>query len=321
MSIRSYLPGLLSASLLVFVAFFTSNKLGGGLVLHSLILGFLMGQFVKVPEMLHSGLKLGEKLILNVAIVLMGAGLSIGQVMDLGWNSLFVISVSIVTAGLGAIIVGKLLALSRELIVLSAVGNAICGASAIAATAPLIKARKEEVAVSIGIVNGLGSLWMFVIPFLLINVEWFDAKEMSQWIGSTLQAVGQVSGAGYAISESVGRWAVTIKLGRVIMLGPVLILLGVLYRQKTGSKIFLPWFIVGFLGMMISRSLMDWPDATLAYVSLSSKILLALAMACVGWNIQWADIKESGLSALFLNLAISLLQIVVTAYCIFYLRF
>lgn len=321
MSIRTYFPGLFAASSLVFLAYFTSSQLAGGLVLHSLIFGFFCGQVLKVPKVLHSGLKFGEKFILNVSIVLMGAGLSLGQVVDLGWNSLVIVFVSIVTAGFVAMLIGRLFALSRNLIILSAIGNAICGASAIAAAAPLIKARKEEVAVSIGIVNGLGTLWMFLLPILLINVEWFDAKEMSQWIGATLQAVGQVSGAGYAIAESVGKLAVTIKLGRVIMLGPVLIILGMFCHQQTGSKIFLPWFIIGFLVMMISRSLIEWPDAILAYVTLISKILLALAMTCMGWNIQWADIKKSGLSALIFNSAISVMQIGVTGCCIYYLRF
>ena len=321
MSIGSYLPGLFSASLLVFLAYFTSSELVGGLVLHSLILGFLVGQVLKVPKALCSGLKFGEKFILNIAIVLMGAGLSLGQVIDLGWSSLIVVFVSILTAGFVAILVGRLFTLSRNLCILSAVGNAICGASAVAAAAPLLKARKEEVAISIGIVNSLGSLWMFVLPILLINTEWLNVQEMSQWIGATLQAVGQVSGAGYAISESVGELAVTIKLGRVIMLGPILIILGMLYRQRAGSKIFLPWFITGFLLMMISRSLIEWPDAILGYVTLFSKILLALAMTCMGWNMQWADVKESGLSALIFNLAISLTQIVVTGCCIYYLRF
>lgn len=321
MMTRSEIPGLLVAMGVLIMAWGSSLAFSGDLVLHSLLLGFLMGQIFKVPDQLSPGLRYGEKFILNLAIVLMGAGLSIGQMGKLGWGSLLIICVSIGSVFLSALLVGRITTLTKNFVILSATGNAICGASAIAAVAPILKARKEEVGVSIGIVNSLGSVWMFAFPLLLINFEGLNTEEMSQWIGATLQAVGHVSGAGYAVSDEVGKFAVAIKLGRVILLGPLLLIIGVIFRDATQRKLQLPWFITGFFILMLSRSIVDWSADVLVQVALVSKVLLALAMGCIGWNIQWADIRASGLSAICFNLGISIIQILTVGGCIALLHF
>ena len=317
----SKIKGLSAAFVVLLIALWTSDKLPGGLVLNSLLIGFVLGQIFKVPVALRAGLQYGEKFILSLAVALMGLGLSIDQITLIGWNSFWIILVSIFSAFLAAWFFGRKSALSSELITLSAVGNAICGSSAIAAAAPVIQAKEKDMGVSVALVNGMGSIWMFIFPLLLINTDWFDVHAASQFIGATLQAVGHVSGAGFAISEQVGQLATMVKLGRVILLGPLLLILSLAFGRWGQSRFPLPWFIVVFFVLMTLRSFFDLPVGLVDSVGLISKFLLAFAMACVGWRIQWADIKASGLSAVSLTLSISLTQIILVGAVIYWLNF
>ena len=101
-----------------------------------------------------------------------------------------------------------------------------------------------------------------------------------------------------------------VKLGRVILLGPLLLILSLFFGRWGQSRFPLPWFIVVFFVLMTLRSFFELPVGLVDSVGLISKFLLAFAMACVGWRIQWADIKASGLSAVSLTLSISLTQII-----------
>ena len=321
MFFRSKIKGLSAAFVVLLIALWTSDMLPGGLVLNSLLIGFVLGQIFKVPVTLRAGLQYGEKFILSLAVALMGLGLSIDQITLIGWNSFWIILVSIFSAFLAAWFFGRKSGLSSELITLSAVGNAICGSSAIAAAAPVIQAKEKDMGVSVAMVNGMGSIWMFIFPLLLINTDWFDVHAASQFIGATLQAVGHVSGAGFAISEQVGQLATMVKLGRVILLGPLLLILSLAFGRWGQSRFPLPWFIVVFFVLMTLRSFFDLPVGLVDSVGLVSKFLLAFAMACVGWRIQWAEIKANGFSAVSLTLSISLTQIILVGAVIYWLNF
>ena len=289
-------------------------------MLHALVFGFICGQIFGLPTRLKEGISYGEKFLLSLAIALMGLGLSVSQVTALGWSSFIILISSIAVAFLVAGLFGRNSGLTPGLVTLSAVGNAICGASAIAAAAPVIKARDEDVGVAIALVNGLGSLWMFLFPVLLVATSFFNTEGAAQLIGSTLQAVGHVSGAGFSISDEVGQLAVTLKLGRVAMLGPLVLILGLLMRDRTKVNFPLPWFIVVFFLLVILRSTTELPAELLGTVSLVAKWMLALGMGCIGWQIQWAAIRESSGKAIQLNLLISLAQIFVVILIIMLLQ-
>jgi len=320
MPILRKLPGLLAVTIVLIISWFSASLLPGGLVLHALLGGFLCGQVFGIHSRLKDGFIYGEKFLLSLAIALMGLGLSMGQVSALGWSSLIILLISISTAFLVAKLLGKRSGLSQGLVTLSAIGNAICGASAIVAAAPVIKARDEDVGLAIALVNGLGSLWMFLFPVLLVTISFFNTEGAAQLIGSTLQALGHVSGAGFSVSDQVGQLAVTLKLGRVALLGPLVLILGLLMRDRTKLSFPLPWFIIVFFLLVILRSTTDLPAELLSSVGLIAKWLLAMGMGCIGWQIQWAVIRESSGKALQLNLFISLAQIFVVILTIMLLQ-
>lgn len=313
-------PGLAAIILVSGIALLTSTYFPGGMVLHALLWGFICGQILGVPMGCQAGLNFSEKFLLSLGVGLMGLGLSVSQLTSLGLTSVFLLITSMATAFLSAYLLSRFFNLSRGFIILSAIGNAICGASAIAAAAPVVKARQEDTGLAIAIVNGLGSIWMFLMPLLFLSTSLFTDEGSAQIIGSTLQAVGHVSGAGFAMSEQVGNLAVTLKLGRVALLGPVLLVLAFVSGDQTKLSFPLPWFIILFFALAILRGLWILPEELLNSSAFIAKLLLAMGMAAVGWKIQWANIKDQSKHALWFNLLISSSQILILVGLVFLVR-
>lgn len=299
-------PGVLGACFAALLGWMIALCLPGGAVLWALLFGFLIGQFIGLRPSLGPGLKFCEKTLLSLAIVFMGINLQLTQVVGLGAQSLFIIVASIAIAISFGWFLAPLFGMERKFGLLLGVGNGICGSSAIAGAAPVLNSKEEELGVSVAVVNFLGSIGMFLLP-LLVFTEVFSSEQISVLIGSTLQAVGHVSGAGLSISEPVGQLAITVKLGRVLFLGPVLFFLALAFRnKKAGFPI--PGFILGFLLFMGVRSLDFLPVQIVSTLSISCKILLCVAMAGVGWRIQFKDLIKAGSRALALGTVLSLLQ-------------
>jgi len=299
-------PGVLGACFAALLGWMIALNLPGGAVLWALLSGFLIGQFMGLRPSLGPGLKFCEKTLLSLAIVFMGINLQLNQVVGLGLHSILVILASIsIAIGFGWLL-APLFGMDRKFGLLLGVGNGICGSSAIAGAAPVLNSKEEELGVSVAVVNFLGSIGMFLLP-LLVFTELFTSDQISVLIGSTLQAVGHVSGAGLSISESVGQLAITVKLGRVLFLGPVLFILALTFRnKKAGFPV--PGFIVGFLVFMAIRSLDLLPVPVVSTLSMTCKVLLCIAMAGVGWRIQLKDLIKAGSQALALGTVLSILQ-------------
>ncbi len=209
---------------------------------------------------------------------------------------------------------GKLLGYSSSFSLLMGAGNGICGSSAVAATSSAIGAEESDTGIAISVVNLLGTFGIFVLPAMVALLRLGEA-EGGLLIGGTLQAVGQVVAAGFSINDTVGGVATVVKMGRVLMLGPVVILLTTLVSRRNGdnsggSPIKVPLFIIGFFVLSLLASLNVLPAVDL--IKTSGKFLLVLAMAGIGMRIQLQTLYRSGPGALLFGLAVSSTQVIVT---------
>lgn len=272
-----------------------------GTALIALMLGIIIRQFLPQYEPYQAGVAWSEKYILETAIVLLGFGFEVSRLQVVGGSTFIIIVVSIL------LIIGLAMVLQRftkregQLFWLLGAGSAICGSSAIGATAPLVKAKEEETGISLAVINLLGLLGMVLLP-LIARLLHFDVTQTGIFLGGILQSVGHVVGASFAVSDDVGAIATIVKMARISLLLPFLLVVYVLFQrnQSSGPKIQFPRFILLFALTMLLASLDIIPDSITKVCSATSDILFNIGMAAIGLKINLKSIwKISGKSMLY----------------------
>ncbi|MEM6527872.1 MAG: putative sulfate exporter family transporter, partial [Chloroflexota bacterium] len=236
------------------------------------------------------------------------------MLIDLGPLAAGIIVLSVVTSLLVSVYLGKLLGYPLKFSLLIGAGNGICGSSAIAATSSAIEADGDDIGISISVVNLLGTAGIFTLPAIvsLLNLGEIDGGML---IGGTLQAVGQVVAAGFSMNDTVGSVATVVKMGRVLMLAPVVIALASIVRSgnaedgKSLNPLRVPLFIIGFFVFSLVASLNVLPEPAIGSIRTTGKFLLVLAMAGIGMRIQLQTLFRSGPKALAFGLGVSVVQI------------
>lgn len=307
------LPGFLLIASIAAISYFLGKiipQLGG--VVIAIVLGIIIGNIVKIPSAFNSGIVFGEKKLLSLALILLGAELELGVLTSLGLPALMLImSMVLVTMGL-AIFLGKKFNFARDEYLLIGIGNSICGSSAIAAVRPIIKPRQENVGLSVGVINLLGVVGMFLVPVITSFIGFSDFQKGAA-IGGSLQAVGQVAAAGYGLNDQVGSMALLVKMGRVLLLGPIILIIS-LYQKKHNSATdksgyIFPWFILGFFAFSLLTSFHVFPDVAVKYIKLSGKLVLMTAMVAIGLKIQIRDLINQGPRLLKLGIVLGVIQL------------
>lgn len=317
-----YIPGLLLCIAIAFLAKFASEYLPVlGAVTLAIILGILVGNLLKIPSSFSSGVKYSEKSILSLAIMLMGLKLQLSVLKDLGLMPiLLVISIQMVTF-FTAIFVGKALGFNKRFSLLMGAGNAICGSSAIAATAPVLDAEESEVGISIGVVNLMGTIGIFLLPAIARALS-MSQTEGGYFTGGILQAVGQVVAAGFSLGDEAGTMATLIKMLRVLMLGPIVLILSLTFKKGSGKKkqkVTIPHFIIGFFIFSIIATILPNEAVVIPFLKQFSKILLMIAMAAIGMKVKFVDLLKQGPKALILGSIIFIVQILFALVWILYI--
>ena len=265
------------------------------------------------------GIIFSEKYLLSIAIIFMGAGLDLSVLGLIESEIIYIILVIIVVAIFSSLIIGKIFNLSNSLSFLIGIGNGVCGASAIAGASSIIKSKKEDIALSISVINLLGIMGIFMVP-LSINLFFEgDINNIGIIIGSTIQAVGQVTAAGFIMGDEVGEIAVLIKMIRILMLGPILILVTFYYsisNYKISKKISfpIPFFIIGFIIFVIAVNYNLIPLFLVSIINTLSKYFLLFAMAAIGLNISLQSILRSGPKVFLVGFISFGFQIVLSIY-------
>mgnify|MGYP001201925029 FL=1 len=317
--VKKHIKGLLLVSFVVLISQLLSVYLYIGTVSISIILGMIINYFFYIDKSFKKGITFSEKYLLSTAIILMGAGLNFSTLELVKPNIIYIILIIIVATIFSSLIIGKIFNLSNSLSFLIGIGNGICGSSAIAGASSIMKSKKEDIALSISVINLLGTLGIFIVP-LFINLFFEGSIEnIGVIIGSTIQAVGQVTAAGFIMSNEIGEVAVITKMIRILMLGPILIFITFYYsisNYKVSKKISfpIPFFIIGFILFTIAVNYNLIPLSLLPIVNMLSKYSLLFAMAAIGLNISLQSILKDGPRVFLVGIVSFGLQIVLSIY-------
>ncbi len=297
----NYLPGLALMAALALVASVVGQRIP---VFEPLVWAILIGMVVRnvvgQPPAAKAGVNLASKQLLELSVLLLGAAVNYGEILKAGPRVLALIAVAV---GLGIVVsmtIGRAFGLSRRLAILIAVGNSICGNSAIAAVAPTIKAEKRDVSTSIALTAVVGVVVVLTLP-LLVPLLSLTLYQYGVIAGATVYAVPQVVAAGFSVSPLSGEVAALVKLVRVLFLGPVVLVFGLLFArgtradgQQVKSLALLPWFVVGFLGLGLLRTVGAIPDSVAADARAISGLLMIVSMAALGMGVHFSSVKSVG---------------------------
>jgi uncharacterized integral membrane protein (TIGR00698 family) len=252
------------------------------------------------------GINFSAKFVLEVAIVLLGASVSITTILALGPVLIMGIA-GIVAVSIGSsYVICRAIGLPIRMSVLIAGGNSICGNSAIAALAPVIGADSDDVASSISFTAVLGVVVVLGLPFL-VPVLQLSLTQYGVLAGLTVYAVPQVLAATLPIGELSNQVGTVIKLVRVLMLGPVVLGFSLFAGRlrpaakhaqsgRRGPRLseLVPWFIIGFLLALIARSLGLIPQGFLPFITRTAALLTTVAMAALGLGVDVRVVARTG---------------------------
>ncbi len=280
-----------------------------------LVVGIVIGIFYantlhnRIPDAWESGIVFSGKKILRFAIVFYGFRITFQQIAEVGMDGFLVSLIMLSTTFiLGTYLGTKVFKMDRDTSMLTASGASVCGAAAVLATEPVLKAQEHKTAVAVSMVVLFGTIAMFLYP-ALYSAGIFDMtpREFGIFVGGTIHEVAQVVAVGGAYGQEASDAAVIVKMTRVIMIAPMLILLGIYlsYQAKKhggesgGVTLVIPWFAVYFIGMAGFNSLHLVPQDIVAYINEIDTFLLTMAMTALGMGTRFAKFKGLGLAPLY----------------------
>ena len=315
-------PGLALALGVAFVAWLGERALIAGVgraVLEAIVLAILIGAvvrtwFVRDFSRYAHGAHVASGLILECSIVLLGAGSDLRALVAAGPAILAGVVVIVGVTLVSGTFIGQWFGLPRTHALLVAVGNAICGNSAISAAAPVVGARRDEVASAIAFTAVLGVCVILGLPFLIPLLHLSD-HQYGIVAGLTVYAVPQVIAAAYPVSVAAGQAATLVKLMRVLLLGPVVLILSLTEHHSAHLRWWraVPWYIIGFFVTSALRTTDVIPASMGDVVREGARLLTVLAMAGLGLAVDLQAVRRVGarvgstvLASLLLMLGLSL---------------
>lgn len=256
----------------------------------ALALGFVFSFFFSnpCPAATQKGIKQG----LKVAVIGLGFGISLQEALAANSNGLGLLSASVVLTVMVGIILAAKLGLERRLGFLVTSGTAICGGSAIAAVAPVVKADSRAITVALALVFTLNSLALLIFPPL---GKWLglSQQQFGLWSAIAIHDTSSVVGAAMAYGDEALKTATTLKLSRTLWIIPLALFAAYWFKAK-GQKIALPYFIGGFIAAMCVNSLGLLPDALTETVVLIAKRFLVVVLFLIGSTLSPAAIQSVG---------------------------
>lgn len=309
----------------------------------AIVLGMAVGHsgYGRVATLAEPGVQFSRQTLLRLGIVLYGLKLTVQDIGEMGVTGVAIDALVLTsTLLLGAWVGRRWFKLDREQALLISAGSAICGAAAVMAAAPVLKARQSQVAPAIATVVVFGTLAMFLYPWLYrwnLSLGWIPGGDhgFGLYTGATVHEVAQVVVAGRGMSPEAADAAVMAKMVRVMMLAPCLLALSVWRVRKDvkakavselaegegqrvsgapaashRSAITIPWFAFAFIGMVLLNSGWQLPPSVGAEVADLDLLLLAMAMVALGLGTQWSAVKRSGTRPLWLALLLAIWLVV-----------
>lgn len=319
-------PGILFSIILAIISVYISNLIpskviGAGVL--ALILGMFINPLITSYPFFVKGFTFTSKRILKFAIILMGASLSFTQVLQVGKFSLIVMSFTLFSAFAGGYILGKAFNMDWRLSSLISAGTGICGASAVAAIAPVIDSEDSQVAYAISATFIFDVIMVILFPLMGVYFGLSDLG-FGLWTGTAVNDTSSVVAAGYAFSDAAGHYAVIVKLTRTLAIVPVVLIFSWINTRKkqvnnpnaTKCKVCIkdifPWFILLFLFMVGINSIGIIPDTLSITLSNTSKFLMVMALGSIGLKTNLSKLVKSGFLPMVHGFLISTLVVIVS---------
>lgn len=322
---RRYLPGIALSALIAAVALGAGNipavaAAGFSALTLAILLGMVIGNtlYPAIGQRCESGVLFAKQHLLRLGIILYGFRLTFSQIADVGFSG---IAIDVLTLSstflLATFLGGRVFGLDKQTSWLIGAGSSICGAAAVLATEPVVKAESGKVTVAVATVVIFGTLAIFLYPAMYpLLAHIFSPARYGVYMGSTMHEVAQVVAAGHAVGPEAENAAVIAKMLRVMMLAPFLLLLAARVRQLTPvgsgkkSKITIPWFAVLFIAIALFNSCHLLPSAMVSALVTLDTILLAMAMAALGVTTHISALRKAGAKPLLMALLLFIWLIV-----------
>lgn len=249
------------------------------------------------------GIRFSQQKLLRLGIILYGLRLTVQDLLRLGPRALL-LDVVVISAVLmaGSWLGTRFFRLDPDTALLVSAGSGICGAAAVLATDRVIESDSNKVSVAVATVVVFGTLAMFLYP-ALFPLTGFTEHQFGIYAGATVHEVAQVVAAGKAVSDEAAGAAVITKMLRVLLLAPCLLLVGRFRRTRQGAsarRITFPWFVLGFLGVILAQSLVRIPVQARSTLIDFDTVVLSSAMFALGLSTEWSQFKRAGTKPLLL---------------------
>ncbi|MEM9317459.1 MAG: putative sulfate exporter family transporter [Pseudomonadota bacterium] len=303
-------PGLLLAVVIALASRFVSEHYGAPAMLLALLFGISLNFLADAPAS-GPGLSVGARTVLRAGVALLGLRISYEMVAALGWQVMSLVVLMVPATIAFGLLVARYFGFRHRFAILSSGAVAICGASAaiaIAAVLPQDERSEDRLVFTVVGVTILSTVAMVLYPAISALMD-FEDVTAGIYIGATIHDVAQVVGAGFSISDAAGETATLVKLLRVGMLAPVVVLVALAFRRiataegDTTRPPLIPGFVVAFVALATLNSLLPIPEPVLNLAAEASGWLLLIAIAAVGVKTKPADVLKVGKSAAALLLA------------------
>ena len=304
------LHGILLIVLFSFAAFYIAGfplvkKLSFSPLIVGIVLGMLYANSLRnhLPEPWVPGIQFCTKQVLRTGIVLYGFKLTFQSVIDIGGAALLIDAVVVTLTILLGVGLGRLLKMDRDTALLTSIGSSICGAAAVLGAEPVVKSKPYKAAVAVSTVVIFGTISMFLYPALFrAGMLELTTEQMGLFTGATLHEVAHVVGAGNAMGQSISDSAIIVKMIRVMMLAPVLVILSIILARRDSAngtnegkrKITIPWFAFLFLVVIGFNSLDLLPSGLVDAINTLDTFLLTMAMTALGAESSFEKFKKAG---------------------------
>lgn len=328
----SMLHGVLLITLFSLAAFYIGDmgfvkSLSFSPMIVGIILGMLYANSLRnnLPDTWVPGILFCSKRILRIGIILYGFRLTFQDVTAVGLPAILIDAIIVTVTVCGGVLIGKLLKMDRSIALLTSVGSGICGAAAVLGAESAINTKPYKTAVAVSTVVIFGTLSMFLYPVLYRNGVFDLSPElMGLFTGSTVHEVAHVVGAGNAMGQGVSNTAIIVKMIRVMMLVPALLIISWAVArnltkrdaaEQAKGKITIPWFAILFLVVIGFNSFNLLPVALVEWINQFDTFLLTMAMTALGAETSFDKFKKAGAKP-FLLAAILFVWLIGGGYCL-----
>lgn len=322
---RTLIPGLVVVALAAAVSMVLGEYIPAvSPLLIAIVLGAVLANAVALPDRLAPGITFSAKKLLRVGVAVLGLQLVVGDILELGWGVIALIAAVVVLGTCGGMWLGRLLGLPWAQRLLISCGASFCGASAIAAVDGVVDADEEDTVTAIALATVFGSVMIAVVPLASAGLG-LDGDQAGTWAGASIHEVGQVVAVGGVVGGGALAVAMLVKLGRVLMLAPVLVAIGAVRRRRDAASDtaraaiavesaarrpeaagenasrpaakrppIVPLFVAVFVVLVAIRSTGILPDAVVSAGEAVQTALLTAAMFALGTGVRYAALKRVG---------------------------